>query len=121
MAKKLFIIITVLFSAVLTTKAQVKVTARIDSAEILIGEQTSVHITVEHPQNVQPAFPKNVQQIMKKGVEVVKRRRACQGNQYVGLFFYNHKFRPCPLLYSFYECKSGRQSIFHQPTCHKSK
>ena len=35
MAKKLFIIITVLFSAVLTTKAQVKVTARIDSAEIL--------------------------------------------------------------------------------------
>lgn len=73
MAKKLFIIITVLFSAVLTTKAQVKVTARIDSAEILIGEQTSVHITVEHPQNVQPAFPKNVQQIMKKGVEVVKK------------------------------------------------
>ena len=73
MANKLFIIITVLFSAVLTTKAQVKVTARIDSAEILIGEQTSVHITVEHPQNVQPAFPKNVQQIMKKGVEVVKK------------------------------------------------
>ncbi len=65
MAKKLFIIITVLFSAVLTTKAQVKVTARIDSAEILIGEQTSVHITVEHP--------KNVQQIMKKGVKVVKK------------------------------------------------
>ena len=63
---------------------------------------------------------------MKKGVEVVKKETVSikedepvKGNQYVGLFFYNHKFRPCPLLYSFYECKSGRQSIFHQPTCHK--
>lgn len=61
-----------LLAAVFTAKAQVKVTATIDSAEILIGGQTAVHITVEHPQNVQPSFPKSVQQLMNKGVEVVR-------------------------------------------------
>ena len=72
MAKKAHILALVLLAAAFTAKAQVKVTATIDSAEILIGGQTAVHITVEHPQNVQPAFPKSVQQLMKEGIEVVK-------------------------------------------------
>ena len=72
MAKKAHILALTLLAAVFTAKAQVKVTATIDSAEILIGGQTAVHIIVEHPQNVQPAFPKSVQQLMNKGVEVVR-------------------------------------------------
>ncbi len=72
MAKKAHILALVLRAGVSAKRAREKVTATIDSAEILIGGQTAVHITVEHPQNVQPAFPKSVQQLMKEGIEVVK-------------------------------------------------
>ncbi len=74
MTKKahILLIVTALIFAALTAKAQVRVSATIDSTEILIGEQTDVHITVEHPQNVQPTFPKLIQQLMKEGIEVVK-------------------------------------------------
>lgn len=73
MTKKTTIILLMLVTvATLSARAQVKITTAIDSAEMLIGEQTAVHITVEHPGKLQPVFPKELQQLMKKGVEVIQ-------------------------------------------------
>lgn len=60
-----------LLTAATTVHGQVKVTASVDSTEMLMGEQTAVHINVSHPRNVKPTFPTNLQQLMKEGVEVV--------------------------------------------------
>lgn len=74
MIKKSYILFAVaLFAAALAANAQVRIKATIDSAEILIGEQTKVHVLVEHPQGVTPVFPSDLQPLMKKGVEVIGR------------------------------------------------
>lgn len=75
MRKTIYILLLVLLSVPQSAlKAQVKVTAAIDSTEILIGEQTAVHIDVEHPNGQEPVFPKDIQPLMKEGVEVIATR-----------------------------------------------
>lgn len=71
MKKLLSILFAALFVTAFAAHGQVKVTASIDSAEMLIGEQTAVRINVSHPKNIKPVFPSNLQQLMKDGVEVV--------------------------------------------------
>lgn len=71
MKKLLSILFAGLLTAATTAHGQVKVTASVDSTEMLIGEQTAVRINVSHPRNVKPTFPTNLQQLMKEGVEVV--------------------------------------------------
>lgn len=72
MTRRAYILVLLLAVATLGVKAQVKVTAKIDSAEMLIGEQTDVRVDVVHPSGQVPVFPKNLQELMKPGVEVVK-------------------------------------------------
>lgn len=71
MKKLLSILLTGFLVTATAAHGQVKVTASIDSTEMLIGEQTAVRINVSHPKNVKPTFPSNLQQLMKEGVEVV--------------------------------------------------
>ena len=58
--KKLFLWVSFIVFFAAHTAAQVKVTAKIDSAEILIGEQTAVRVQVVHPEKEPVAFPKDI-------------------------------------------------------------
>lgn len=53
--------------------AQVKVTAQIDSAEIMLGEQTAVRVQVIHPAGLAVSFPKDISVLLDKNLEVVNK------------------------------------------------
>ena len=70
---KRFAIIIALVVSTLAAVAQVTVEARIDSLEILIGQQTDVTLTATAKEGAQVQFPNiKPQQILTPGVEVVE-------------------------------------------------
>lgn len=58
--KKLFSVFVLTAALAMQADAQIKVTAEIDSAAILIGEQTAVRVQVVHPEKSQVVFPNDI-------------------------------------------------------------
>lgn len=73
--KTLILYIMSLLTLVPAAKAQVSVKASMDSAEILLGEQTAMRIKVVHPSGQTPVFPEDLGNLLKKGIEKVGRAR----------------------------------------------
>ena len=72
--KKLFLWVSFIVFFAAHTAAQVKVTAKIDSAEILIGEQTAVRVQVVHPEKEPVAFPKDISTLLEDNkLEIVNK------------------------------------------------
>ena len=72
--KKLFLWVSFIVFFAAHAAAQVKVTAKIDSAEILIGEQTAVRVQVVHPEKEPVAFPKDISTLLEDNkLEIVNK------------------------------------------------
>jgi len=55
-----------------TNAQKIKASARLDSANILIGDQVKFFLEVDHPKNIEVGFP-NVPDTIKQKIEVLKR------------------------------------------------
>lgn len=71
--RKLYILFFLVVAFAADSVAQVKVTAQIDSAEILIGEQTAVRVRVIHPEELAVSFPKDLSAVIDRNLEVVNK------------------------------------------------
>lgn len=71
--RKLYILFFLVVAFAVDIVAQVKVTAQIDSAEILIGEQTAVRVKVVHPEELAVSFPNDLSAVIDKNLEVVNK------------------------------------------------
>ncbi len=55
--QNIIFVFTLLFSAAISNAQQIKATARLDSTNILIGDQIKLFLEIDHPKNVSVEFP----------------------------------------------------------------
>lgn len=70
--KILFILLSVLLTTETISAQRIKATARLDSTNILIGDQVKLFLEVDHPKNVKVEFP-NVPDTLAGKIEVLNR------------------------------------------------